>query len=202
MNTENKNGSGYVPRLKDIYLRTVVPEMMKRFSWKNQMQVPRLKKIVVNIGVSEARENVKVMDVAAEELSAITGQKPEVRRSKKSISNFKLREGMPIGLRVTLRGARMFEFYDRLVNVAMPRLRDFQGLNPSAGFDGQGNFNLGLNDHMIFPEINLDRTEKPRGMNITIVTDARKDEPARALLTLMGMPFKKPKGEAEAAPGR
>lgn len=179
------------PRLKAAFQKQVVPEMMKKFSWENPFRVPRLKKIVINIGVSEARENAKVMDLAADELSAIAGQKAEVRRSKKSISNFKLREGMPIGLRVTLRGARMWEFLDRLVNVAMPRIRDFQGLDPRRGFDGRGNFNLGLTEQYVFPEVSLDKSDKARGMNITIVTDAERDDTARELLILLGMPFKR-----------
>lgn len=183
----------YEPRLKIAYRTTVAPEMMTRFGWKNAFQVPRLNKIVLNIGVTEAKENAKVMDLAAEELASIAGQKPEVRRAKKSISNFKLREGMPIGLRVTLRGARMWEFLDRLVNVAMPRIRDFQGVDPRRGFDGRGNFNLGLTEQYVFPEINLDKSDKTRGMNVTMVTTAGRDETARELLTLLGMPFKKAK---------
>lgn len=196
MSQADKNA--YRPRLIAHYREAVVPKMMEKFSWKNPYQVPRLKKIVVNIGVSEARENAKVMDLAAEELAAITGQRAEVRRAKKSISNFKLREKMPIGLRVTLRGARMWEFYDRLVNVAMPRIRDFQGLDARRGFDGRGNYNLGLTEQYVFPEISLDKSDKTRGMNITIVTDARKDEPAVELLTLLGMPFKRDKKAAAA----
>lgn len=180
------------PRLKDVYQKSVVPEMMKRFGLKNIYEVPRLKKIVVNIGVSEARENVKVLDIAAQELSALTGQKPETRRAKKSISNFKLREGMPIGLRVTLRGARMYEFFDRLTNIAMPRIRDFRGLNPH-GFDGRGNYNLGLTEQYLFPEVNVEKSDKPRGMNLTIVTSAGKDDLAREFLIMLGMPFKKEK---------
>lgn len=183
----------YEPRLKIAYRTVVAPEMMKRFGWKNVFQVPRLSKIVLNIGVTEAKENAKVMDLAAEEMAAIAGQKAEVRRAKKSISNFKLREGMPIGLRVTLRGSRMWEFFDRLVNVAMPRIRDFQGVDSRRGFDGRGNFNLGLTEQYVFPEINLDKSDKTRGMNVTMVTTAGRDETARELLTLMGMPFKKAK---------
>ncbi|TXH29381.1 MAG: 50S ribosomal protein L5 [Elusimicrobia bacterium] len=185
-----------MPRLQTSYRTAVAPEMMKRFGWKNALQVPRLKKIVLNLGVSEARENAKVMDLAADELAAIAGQKAEVRRAKKSISNFKLREGMPIGLRVTLRGARMWEFLDRLVNVAMPRIRDFQGVDARRGFDGRGNFNLGLTEQYIFPEIQLDKSDKARGMNVTMVTTAGRDETARELLTLLGMPFKKAKPAA------
>lgn len=182
-----------VPRLKVAYREAVVPELVKRFAYKNAMQAPRLSKIVINMGVSEARENAKAIDLAADDLAVISGQHPQVRRSKKSISNFKLREGMPIGVRVTLRGAKMWEFMDRLINVAMPRFRDFQGLDPRKGFDGQGNFNLGLNEHYVFPEINPDKSDKVRGMNITVVTTAHNDEECRTLLGLFGMPFKKAK---------
>lgn len=181
----------YVPRLKEYYRTTVLGQLQKQLGLKNPMAVPRLVKIVVNVGVSEAKENIKALDIAAEELAQITGQKPAVRRAKKSISNFKLRKGMPIGLKVTLRGDRMYEFFDRLVNIAMPRIRDFQGLSPNSGFDGRGNFNLGLREQYIFPEVNLEKSDKARGMNITIVTSAKNDEQARALLLAMGMPFKK-----------
>lgn len=180
----------YVPRLKEAYHTRIAAEMMKQFNYKNVNQVPHLEKIVLNIGVNEARENVKVMDIAAAELAAITGQKPKVNRAKKSISNFKLRQGMPIGLKVTLRGERMYEFFDKLINAAMPRIRDFRGIEPKA-FDGQGNYNLGLTEQYIFPEINVEKSDKPRGMNITIVTSAINDEQARSLLSIMGMPFKK-----------
>jgi large subunit ribosomal protein L5 len=183
--------NGYEPRLKKAYQGAVVPEMMKKFSYTTPMQAPRLLKIVVNMGVNDARENAKAIDLAAEDLASITGQKPQMRRAKKSISNFKLRENMPIGVRVTLRGARMFEFLDRLVNVAIPRIRDFQGLDGRKGFDGQGNYNLGLTEQYVFPEINLEKSDKSRGMNVTIVTSAGEDEPARELLGLLGMPFKK-----------
>ena len=189
-----------VPRLKKAYRDAVVPEMMKKFSWTNVYQVPRPQKVVVNIGLSEARENAKVVDLASDELGAITGQKPEVRRAKKAISNFKLREGMPIGVRVTLRGNRMWEFLDRLVSMAIPRIRDFQGIDPRRGFDGQGNFNLGLTEQYVFPEINLDKSDKSRGMNVTIVTSTKEDALAKELLALLGMPFKKPKLE-ESRPG-
>lgn len=180
----------YVARLKESYYRDVVPEMMKKFGYKNIHQVPKLKKIVINMGLSEAKENIKVIDTESVELASITGQKPRVCRAKKSISNFKLRAGMPIGLKVTLRGDKMYEFLDRLVNVAIPRIRDFRGIEPNS-FDGNGNFNLGLNEQYIFPEINVEKSDKARGMNITIVTGAVSDEHARALLTLIGMPFKK-----------
>lgn len=180
----------YIPRIKEAYVTTIVPELKNKFGFKNVHQVPRLEKIVVNIGLSEAKENIKVVDIAAAELSAITGQKPMVCRAKKSISNFKLRQGMPIGVKVTLRGDRMYEFFDRLVNVAIPRIRDFRGIEPNA-FDGQGNFNLGLNEQYLFPEISVEKSDKPRGMNITIVTSAETDEHARELLTMLGIPFKK-----------
>jgi large subunit ribosomal protein L5 len=163
---------------------------MKKFDLKNIHQVPSLEKIVINIGLSEAKDNVKVVDIAASELSSITGQKPKVCRSKKSISNFKLREGIPIGLMVTLRSDRMYEFFDRLVNTAIPRIKDFRGLEPNS-FDGRGNYNLGLNEQYIFPEIIVEKSDKARGMNITIVTSSNSDEHARELLSLMGMPFKK-----------
>jgi large subunit ribosomal protein L5 len=176
-------------KMKERYNATVIAEMMKRHQYTNPFQVPRIQKIVINMGVNDAREDIKSMDVAAAELSAIAGQKPQVRRAKKSISNFKLREGMPIGLRVTLRGARMFEFLDRFVTAAVPRIRDFRGLNPKA-FDGRGNYNLGLNEQHIFPEVEMDKSPKVRGMNITIVTTAGEDESARSMLELLGLPFK------------
>ncbi len=184
------------PRMKELYRTAVVPEMMKRHNWTNALQVPRLKKIVVNMGLSEARENAKVVDLAAEELSLMTGQKPQVRRAKKAISNFKLRAGMPIGVRVTLRADRMWDFVDRLVNIAIPRIRDFRGVDPNRGFDGQGNYNLGLTEQYVFPEINLDKSDKSRGMNVTVVTTAGKDETALELLALLGMPFKRDKKSA------
>lgn len=176
-------------KIKERYITTVVGEMMKRHSYANPFQVPRLQKIVVSMGVNDARDDIKSMDVAASELAAIVGQKPQVRRAKKSISNFKLREGMPIGLRVTLRGTRMFEFLDRFITAAIPRIRDFRGLDPRA-FDGQGNYNLGLNEQHIFPEVQMDKSPKVRGMNITIVTTADKDAAARDMLSLLGFPFK------------
>jgi large subunit ribosomal protein L5 len=181
---------GYTPRLKETYMKSVVPELMKKFNLKNIHQAPKMVKIVINIGLSEAKENVKVLDIASSELSAITGQKPKVCRSKKSISNFKLRQGMPIGLMVTLRGDRMYEFFDRFISVAVPRMRDFKGLEPKA-FDGRGNLNIGLNEQYIFPEITVEKSDKARGMNITIVTDSPNDEQALEFLGLMGMPFKK-----------
>ena len=178
------------PRLKEFYKKNVVKELQKEFKFKNIHQVPKLEKIVINIGLSEAKENIKVLDIAIAELGAITGQKPLTTRAKQSISNFKLREGMPIGVKVTLRNAAMYEFLDRLINVAAPRIRDFRGIEVN-GFDGRGNFNLGLTEQYIFPEINVEKSDKSRGMNITIVTSAQKDEHAKALLTALGMPFKK-----------
>ena len=179
-----------VPRLKEIYLKNVVPALKKEFGFKNVNEVPKITKIVLNIGLSEAKENVKVLEIASAEIAAITGQKPIVCRAKQSVSNFKIREGMPIGVKVTLRAAVMYEFFDRLINVAMPRIRDFRGIEPNK-FDGKGNFNLGLNEQYIFPEISIEKSDKARGMNITIVTTAKKDEHARRLLDLLGMPFKK-----------
>ena len=178
-----------VPRIKEHYEKNVLPELVKRFSYKNPMQAPRLRKIVVNMGVGDALQNVKMLDTAAIELGAITGQKAALRRAKKSIANFKLREGQPIGCMVTLRGARMYEFYDRLVNVALPRIRDFRGV-PMRSFDGRGNYTIGLTEQIIFPEINYDKVGKVRGMDVTIVTTARTDEEGRELLRLMQMPFR------------
>jgi large subunit ribosomal protein L5 len=180
----------YTPRVKESYQKTVAVDMMKKYGYKNVNQVPKLDKIIVNIGVGEAKENIKALDTATIEIGSITGQKPKVCRAKKSISNFKLRQGMPIGLKVTLRGDRMYEFFDRLVNVAIPRIRDFHGIEPNA-FDGHGNYNLGVNEQYIFPEVNVEKSDKPRGMNVTIVTTTNNDEQARDLLTFMGMPFKK-----------
>ncbi len=174
------------PRLKKFYGEKVVPALMEKHEFDNPFQVPRLVKVVVNIGVSEARENIQMLDAAREELAMITGQWPQVRRASKSISNFKLRQGMPIGVRVTLRGDRMWE-----ISVAMPRIRDFRGLEPR-GFDGQGNFNLGLREQLIFPEINAEKMPKQRGMNITVVTTAGKDALSEELLRALGMPFKQP----------
>lgn len=188
-------------RLKDLYDKQVVPELEKKIGVTNRHAVPRLNRIIINMGVSEAKENIKALEAASEDLAAITGQKPEVRRAKKSISNFKLRQGMPIGLRVTLRRARMYEFLDRLISVAIPRLRDFRGLNPKA-FDGNGNYNLGLQEQHIFPEINMEKSEKARGMNITFVTTARNDQEALDLLTLFGFPFRKIQEPAAKKPTR
>jgi len=176
--------------MKEIYLKNVVPVLEKEFGFKNINEVPKLTKIVINIGLSEAKENIKVVETASDELAAITGQKPLVCKAKQSVSNFKIREGMPIGIKVTLRGAIMYEFLDRLINVAMPRIRDFRGIEPNK-FDGRGNFNLGLTEQYIFPEINVEKSDKARGMNITFVTTAKKDEHAKKLLEYLGMPFKK-----------
>ncbi len=177
-------------RLKEAYKEAIVPEMTKKFGYKNGFQVPRIEKIVVNMGLSEAKENPKALDSATQELVVITGQKPQICRAKKSIANFKLRQGMAIGLRVTLRGERMYEFLDRLVNCAIPRIRDFRGMNPKS-FDRQGNYNLGLTDQQIFPEIDLSKSDKVRGMSITFVTTAKTDEEAKELLGCFGMPFQK-----------
>jgi len=183
-------GTGDVPaRLKERYHGEIVPALMKERGYRNPLEVPRLEKIVINMGVGEARDNAKVMDFAVADLQAISGQKPVVTRAKKSIANFKLREGVPIGAKVTLRAARMYEFLDRLVNVALPRVRDFKGVPPK-GFDGRGNYALGLREQLIFPEIVYDKIDKVRGMDVNIVTTARTDEDAKALLTHLGMPFR------------
>ena len=176
-------------RLKKLYKEYVVPEMMKRFGYKNPLQVPRIEKVVINMGLGAAVQNIKIIDSAMEELAAITGQKPVVTRAKRSIAAFKLRAGMPIGCMVTLRRERMYEFLDRLFNIALPRVRDFRGLNPK-GFDGRGNYTIGIREQIIFPEINYDKVERIQGMNITIVTTAKTDEEAREMLALLGMPFR------------
>lgn len=178
-----------IPRLKDKYLLEVVPQLMKEFGYKNLLEAPRLEKVVVNMGLGEAIQNIKVLDHASAELGLITGQKPVVTRAKQSISNFKLRSGMPIGCCVTLRRQRMYEFLDRLINIALPRVRDFRGISGKA-FDGRGNYTLGIREQIIFPEINYDKIDKIRGMNITIVTTAKTDEEAKAFLKYMGMPFR------------
>ena len=176
-------------RLKDYYSKTVVPALIKEFNYKNPMQVPKMEKIVINMGLGEAIQNVKIIDGAVQELAAITGQKPIINKAKKSIATFKLRQGMPIGCSVTLRKNNMYEFFDRLVNAALPKVRDFRGISPNA-FDGRGNFSIGLQEQIIFPEIEYDKVEKVKGMNITIVTTAKTDKEARVLLKLMGVPFK------------
>ena len=177
-------------RLKDFYKSEVAPALMNKFSYKSVMQIPKLDKIVINVGAGEARDNSKVIDAILTDLGAITGQKPLVCRARKSVANFKLREGMPIGAKVTLRGERMYEFLDRLFNVALPRVRDFRGINANS-FDGRGNYNMGLKEQLIFPEIDYDKIDKVRGMDICFVTTAKTDEEARELLTLMGAPFEK-----------
>ena len=177
-------------RLKDLYSNEIKDAMVKKFGYKNVMQIPKLDKIVINMGVGEARENAKVLDAAIKDLETITGQKVVVTRAKKSVANFKLREGMPIGCKVTLRGEKMYEFLDRFVNLALPRVRDFRGINPN-GFDGRGNYAVGIKEQLIFPEIEYDKVDKVRGMDVIMVTTAHTDEEARELLTLFGMPFSK-----------
>ncbi len=176
-------------RLKERYRNEIVPALMTEMGYRNPMQVPRLEKIVINIGLGEATQNVKLLDSAVEELAAITGQRPIVTRARKAIANFKLRAGMPIGCAVTLRGERMYEFFDRLVNVALPRVRDFRGVSDRS-FDGRGNYSLAIREQIIFPEVNLDKVEKIRGMTVSIVTTARSDAEAKALLKALGMPFR------------
>jgi large subunit ribosomal protein L5 len=176
-------------RLEERYRKDVVPALMKRFSWKNPMAVPKVKKVTLNIGLGEASQNVKLLDVAVVELGQITGQKAVITRAKKSIANFKIRKGMPIGCCVTLRGAKMYEFLDRFCSVVLPRVRDFKGLNGNS-FDGRGNYTIGLKDQLVFPEIDYTRVDKIKGMNITITTSARNDEEGRELLKLMGVPFR------------
>jgi large subunit ribosomal protein L5 len=176
------------PRLLDLYRERVVETLQKEFSYENPMQVPRLEKIVLNIGLGEARENARALETASGDLATITGQKPVITRAKKSIANFRIREGMPIGVMVTLRGERMWEFFDRLVNAALPRIRDFRGCSPKA-FDGRGNYSLGVREQLIFPEIDYDKVERIRGMQINIITTAPTDEEAKRLLELLGMPF-------------
>ncbi|MFZ3245758.1 MAG: 50S ribosomal protein L5 [Candidatus Acidiferrales bacterium] len=176
-------------RLHERYRKDAMPALSKRFGYANTMAVPRLKKITVNIGMGEASQNIKLLDVAVQELGQITGQKPVVTRAKKSIANFKIRKGMPIGCMVTLRGERMYEFLDRLSNIVLPRVRDFKGL-PGNSFDGRGNYTLGLKDQLVFPEIDYTRVDKIKGMNITLTTTAQSDEEGRELLKLMGVPFR------------
>ena len=176
-------------RLKELYNTEMIPQLMKDFSYRNVMEVPKLEKIVINMGLGEAIQNVKILDSAVVEMAAIAGQKPVITKAKKSIASFKLRQGMPIGCVVTLRRDKMYEFLDRLVNVSLPRVRDFKGVS-GKGFDGMGNYSLGVKEQLIFPEINYDKVDKIKGMNITIVTSARNDEEGRALLKLMGMPFR------------
>ena len=174
--------------MKTLYTNEVAPALLKKFNYKSTMQIPKLDKIVINIGLGEAKDNPKVIDAAMNDLTIITGQKPVVTKAKKSIANFKLRQGMSIGVKVTLRGEKMYEFIDRLFNVALPRVRDFRGINPNA-FDGRGNYSLGIKEQLIFPEIEYDKIDKIRGMDIIFVTTAKTDEEGRELLTLMGAPF-------------
>ena len=177
-------------RLKEKYQAEIVDAMVKKFEYKNIMEVPKMDKIVVNMGIGEAKENAKILEVAAKELETITGQKVVLTKAKKSVANFKIREGMPIGCKVTLRGEKMYEFMDRLINLSLPRVRDFRGVNPNA-FDGRGNYALGIKEQLIFPEIEYDKIDKVRGMDIIFVTTAKTDEEAKELLTLFNMPFSK-----------
>jgi large subunit ribosomal protein L5 len=195
--SETQEVTQQVPHLKERYQAHVIDALQKQFGYDNMMRVPRLEKIVVNMGVGDAKDDSKLADAAAADLATITGQKPSVRRAKKSIANFKIREGMPIGAMVTLRGDRMWEFLYRLIHAALPRIRDFQGI-PDRSFDGRGNYSLGIREQLIFPEINVDNVVKTRGMDITFVTTAQSDEEARALLREIGLPFRKPQGEAGA----
>jgi large subunit ribosomal protein L5 len=176
-------------RLKDRYQKDVMPALQKEFGYRNVMAIPRVEKVVVNMGLGEATSNAKIADTGAEELGRITGQKAMVRRATKSIAQFKLRQGMPVGAMVTLRGERMYEFLDRLITIALPRVRDFRGVSPK-GFDGRGNYTLGLRDQLLFPEIDYMKVDKARGMNVSVVTTARTDEEARKLLQMLGMPFR------------
>ena len=177
-------------RLKDTYVKEVAPAFMKKFEYKSVMQIPKLEKIVINVGCGEARDNPKVVDAIVSDVMQITGQKPVLCKAKKSVANFKLREGMTIGVKVTLRGERMYEFLDRFFNLALPRVRDFRGINPNS-FDGRGNYSMGIKEQLIFPEIDYDKIDKVRGMDICFVTTANTDEEARELLSLMGAPFSK-----------
>jgi len=177
-------------RLKDTYVKEVAPALMKKFEYKSVMQIPKLEKIVINVGCGEARDNPKIVDAIVSDVMQITGQKPVLCKAKKSVANFKLREGMTIGVKVTLRGERMYEFLDRFFNLALPRVRDFRGINPNS-FDGRGNYSMGIKEQLIFPEIDYDKIDKVRGMDICFVTTANTDEEARELLSLMGAPFAK-----------
>ncbi len=176
-------------RLKEVYTKEIIPQLMKEFGYKNVMQVPKLEKIVINMGLGEAIQNVKILDSAADEIATISGQKAVITKAKKSIASFKLRQGMPIGCMVTLRKDRMYEFIDRLMNISLPRVRDFKGIS-AKGFDGRGNYSLGIKEQLIFPEIDYDKVDKVKGLNISIVTTAKTDEEGRALLKIMGMPFR------------
>jgi large subunit ribosomal protein L5 len=182
-------GKVVMSHLKTLYSNEIILKLMDRFGYKNVMQVPKLTRIVLNMGLGEAIQNIKILDSAVQELGLIAGQKPVVTRARKSIAAFKLRAGMPIGCKVTLRGERMYDFFTRLVNIALPRVRDFRGVSPK-GFDGRGNYSLGIKEHIIFPEIDYDKIDKIKGLNVTIVTSAQTDEGGKALLQLMGMPFR------------
>jgi len=178
-----------MPRLKERYMKTIVPELLSEFGYPNVMKVPKVAKITVNMGIGEASQDAKILEEAAKQLGQITGQKPQVRRARKSIANFKIREGMPVGLRVTLRGDRMWEMLDRLVSIGIPRIRDFRGISATA-FDGSGNYNLGLKEQIIFPEIDYDKIDRVRGLELAITTTAETDDEGRALLKKLGMPFR------------
>ena len=193
----SKSGAGEIPRLRALYSEDVVPKLKGEFGIDNIMAIPRIEKIVLNIGMGEATQNIKLLDTAVEELSKIAGQHPTITRAKKSIAAFKLREGMPVGCRVTLRGERMWYFLDRLIATALPRVRDFRGISAS-GFDGRGNYTLGIRDHLIFPDLDYNKVDRAKGLNMTIVTTAKTDEQAFYLLREMGMPFAKPRAAAPA----
>jgi large subunit ribosomal protein L5 len=184
-----RGSGGQMSRLKEKYAKEVVPALKKEFGYANVMAIPRVTKVIINMGLGEATSNAKIVDTAADELSKITGQKAAVRRAKKSIAAFKVRQGMPVGAMVTLRGERMYEFLDRLIGIALPRVRDFKGIS-AKGFDGRGNYTLGLRDQIIFPEIDYMKVDKARGMNVSVVTTAKTDEEARKLLQLIGLPFR------------
>jgi len=179
-----------LPRLKDTYKKDVIPQLVKKFDYDNSMRAPKLEKVVINMGMGDANDNAKSLNTALDELATISGQKPVVTIAKKSVANFKVREGMKVGAKVTLRGDRMYEFIDRLMNIVLPRVRDFRGIS-SKSFDGRGNFAMGIKEQLVFPEINYDNVDKVRGMDIIVVTSANTDEEARELLTLLGMPFAK-----------
>ena len=187
--------NGYTPRLKTLYERELRPRLKDELGYASLMEVPRLEKITLNMGVGEAKTDTRVLEAAGEQLATIAGQRPNVRRARKSIAGFKIRDGMPVGVRVTLRGARMYEFLDRLVSIALPRIRDFRGLSPRS-FDGRGNFSLGVREQIIFPEINYDDVDAIRGLDVTLTTTARDDEQAHALLRALGLPFAAARGEA------
>lgn len=188
--SDNGSTNGVMPRLKTQYRQDIVPALMKEFGYRNVMQAPRISKVSVNIGLGEALQNAKALEAAAEDLRIVTAQKPVITKARLSIATFKLREGMPIGLKVTLRNNRMWDFLDRLINIVLPRQRDFQGVSPDS-FDGRGNYSIGLREQLAFPEIDYDKVDKVRGMEVTIVTTAQNDEESRRLLALLGMPFKR-----------